>query len=115
MRSLLLACLVVALVPLASGVANAADQGQVPSAVLADLGMGGMQVVSDVQGEQIRGKWIVPCGSCGTFSAFQCMTVSTCFGKVQMNQGVTGPCPCALPECMTQSLLFAGAFQSIKF
>ncbi len=31
--------------------------GEVPEATLADLGLGGMQQVSDVQGEQIRGKW----------------------------------------------------------
>ena len=34
-----------------------ADEGQVSDAALAELGLGGMQKMSDKQGEQIRGKW----------------------------------------------------------
>ena len=35
-----------------------ADEGQISDAQLAELGLGGMEMVSDAQGEQIRGKFL---------------------------------------------------------
>jgi len=35
-----------------------ADEGQISQAQLAELGLGGMEMVSDEQGEQIRGKFV---------------------------------------------------------
>jgi hypothetical protein len=52
MRSLLAVCVVLALT---AGVANAANPGQVPDATLAQLGLSGLQTMSDVQGTDIRG------------------------------------------------------------
>jgi hypothetical protein len=54
MRSLLVVCVVVCL-SMVAGMASAASPGQVPDATLASFGLGGMQQMTDVQGENIRG------------------------------------------------------------
>jgi hypothetical protein len=54
MRSLLIVC-AVACLSLAAGVATAAGPGEVPDATLASFGLGGMQRMNDIQGENIRG------------------------------------------------------------
>jgi hypothetical protein len=59
MRSLVAVCvLAVAFVVFGAVTANAADlqQGQVPDQTLAAMGLGGMERLSDAQGQQIRGK-----------------------------------------------------------
>jgi hypothetical protein len=59
MRSLLVAC-VVSMLLVASASAADLQQGQVSNQMLASMGMGGMQTISDVQGQQIRGKaWVI--------------------------------------------------------
>jgi hypothetical protein len=60
MRSLAAVCvLAVAFVVCGAVTANAADlqQGQVPAQTLAAMGLGGMERLSDAQGQQIRGKF----------------------------------------------------------
>jgi predicted metal-binding membrane protein len=54
MRSLLVVCAVVSVLAF-TGMASAANPGQVPNATLAQLGLSGMQTMSDVQGTDIRG------------------------------------------------------------
>ena len=56
MRSLMI---VIAMVGLSGFVAStqAADPGQVPDDALAKLGLGGMEKMTDAEGEQFRGKW----------------------------------------------------------
>lgn len=60
MRKLLVlfaAALLVAMFAAVSQAAPPAQTGEVPDAVLADLGLAGMERVSDAQGEAVRGKW----------------------------------------------------------
>jgi opacity protein-like surface antigen len=59
MRSLLVLCAVVSVLALTAGMANAANPGQVPNSTLAQLGLSGMQPMSDVQGTDIRGMGFV--------------------------------------------------------
>jgi len=56
MRSLVAALAVLAVFAVA-GAANAAEPGQVSDTQLSALGLGGMEIVSDVEGSQIRGKF----------------------------------------------------------
>jgi hypothetical protein len=55
MRSLLIVC-VVACLALTAGMANAANPGQISDNALAQMGLAGMQTMSDAQGAEIRGK-----------------------------------------------------------
>jgi hypothetical protein len=55
MRSLLIVCVIV----LMAGVANAAAPGQISDNALAQMGLSGMQTMSDAQGSQIRGMGFV--------------------------------------------------------
>ena len=60
MSRLLVVCVATLLVATFATVLQAAppmQTGEVPDAVLANLGMAGMERVSDTQGEAIRGKW----------------------------------------------------------
>lgn len=57
MKRLVEGMLVVALVVSAGAVASAAD-GQISEDTLAQFGLGGAEIVSDAQGEEIRGKWL---------------------------------------------------------
>jgi hypothetical protein len=63
MRSLVVACVVVVglalLMGTAANAAAPAQQSQVSNEMLTAMGMGGMQRISDAQGEQIRGKWFI--------------------------------------------------------
>ena len=78
MRSLLVVCAVVSVLALTAGMANAANPGQVPNSALAQLGLSGMQPMSDVQGTDIRGMGFVLVSgyagattwSSGSFSAY---------------------------------------------
>jgi hypothetical protein len=58
MRSLLVVC-VVACLALTAGMANAASPGQISDNALAQMGLGGLQPMSDAQGAQIRGMGFV--------------------------------------------------------
>ena len=72
MRSLLVVCAVISVLALTAGMANAANPGQVPNSSLAQLGLSGMQPMSDVQGTDIRGMgFVVVSGYAGatTFSS----------------------------------------------
>jgi hypothetical protein len=56
MRTLLVvAVLGAACLLVGANVSSAADQGQVPASMLAQMGLGGMQPMSDLQGQAIRG------------------------------------------------------------
>ena len=55
MRSLFLVCAVVSVLALTAGMANAANPGQVPNSTLAQLGLSGLQTMSDAQGADVRG------------------------------------------------------------
>ena len=59
MRSLLVVCTLISVLALTAGMANAANPGQVPNSALAQLGLSGMQPMSDVQGTDIRGMGFV--------------------------------------------------------
>jgi hypothetical protein len=62
MRSVLTMVLVASLV-LVAGMASAAQPvGQVPNTTLADLGLGGMQQMNDIQGTSIRGSGFATIG-----------------------------------------------------
>ena len=54
MRSLLIVC-VVACVTLVAGMANAATPSQISDNALAQMGLAGLQTMSDAQGIEIRG------------------------------------------------------------
>lgn len=56
MRSLTIVIAMVALFAFAAST-QAADPGQVPDDTLAKLGLGGMEKMTDAEGEQVRGKW----------------------------------------------------------
>jgi hypothetical protein len=82
-----------------------ADDGQVSKATLAALGMSDMQIVSDAEGEQIRGKWGFKKPS---FTAYQTQTIVNNWGSSSATQVVKGPCFCAKPDSMTQLGISAG-------
>ncbi len=99
MRALVYLC--VAVIVLAAGVAYAGEpvaKTQVPNAVLAQMGMGGMQAVSDVQGQAVRGKGFV---------AFQTSSVWNNWGHGTSTQVLVGDC-CALPDLMVNGVISAG-------
>jgi len=54
MRSLLIVC-VVACLALTAGMANAASPGQISDNTLSQMGLAGLQTMSDAQGTEIRG------------------------------------------------------------
>jgi hypothetical protein len=58
MRSLLVVC-IVACLALTAGMANAASPGQISDNALAQMGLGGLQPMSDAQGAQVRGMGFV--------------------------------------------------------
>jgi hypothetical protein len=58
---------VVGLIAVSSQSARA-DQGQISQAQLAEFGLGGMEMVSDSQGEQIRGKFLWNLGANTTYA-----------------------------------------------
>lgn len=65
MRYLLIVC-AVGVLALTAGFASAADpgNGQVPNAVLSQMGLGGLQPMTDAQGEHVRGmKFVKVSGS----------------------------------------------------
>ncbi len=65
------------------GQSMAAD-GNLSKSMLTDMGLSGVQVMSDVQGEEIRGKgWAASCGF-SIASAYECAT-STSFGTYGTN------------------------------
>ena len=68
MRSLLIVCAVVSVLALTAGMANAA--GQVPNATLAQLGLSGLQTMSDVQGTDIRGMGFATVGGYSSASTY---------------------------------------------
>jgi hypothetical protein len=55
MRTLLVVAVLGAACMLAANTASAADQGQVPASMLAQMGLSTMQPMSDVQGMTVRG------------------------------------------------------------
>ncbi len=57
MRYIIIACMSMAALTAATAV-SAAEPGQIPEAQLAELGLGGMEVMSDAEGEEIRGKFL---------------------------------------------------------
>jgi hypothetical protein len=59
MRSLYL-CVALCIMALAASTAVAADNGQVSSATLTQMGLAGMSTVSDAQGDLVRGKGFAP-------------------------------------------------------
>ena len=66
MRSLLIVCLV-ACVALVAGTANAA--GQISDNTLAQMGLAGLQTMSDVQGTEIRGMGFAAVGGISVASS----------------------------------------------
>jgi hypothetical protein len=103
MRALVYLC--VAVIVLAAGVAYAGEpvaKTQVPNAVLAQMGMGGMQVVPDARGETIRGKGFV---------AFQTSSVCNIWGKGSSTQTASGDCGCE-PKLMVNGVISAGYTKS---
>ena len=57
------------------------QQGQVPQEMLADLGLGDMQMMSDSEGQQVRGKWIV-------FGRFSTRALTTLVYKASHDKAV---------------------------
>ncbi len=56
MKNLLVAC--VAVVALFCATSVEAGEGQVSQSQLAELGLGGMELMTDAEGEEVRGKFI---------------------------------------------------------
>lgn len=76
MRSLMI---VIAMVGLSGFVAStqAADPGQVPDDTLAKLGLGGMEKMTDAEGERFRGKWFY-----STLPGSRAHTIYVALGRV---------------------------------
>jgi hypothetical protein len=79
MRSLLMVCVMVGLAMLPC-VAGAAEVGQVSDATLAQMGLGGMQQMTDVQGLNIRGSGFAAAGGYSKATWFSASTANAYVG-----------------------------------
>ncbi|MFZ5829312.1 MAG: hypothetical protein ACOY3P_04455 [Planctomycetota bacterium] len=98
----LIACVVLGLL---ASVANAAEpQGNIDQATLAKMGLASMQVVSDFDGQAIRGKGYRGGGKGGyngrssNFSLYQKAYVESYGQEGKSEVKLEGPCDCAVPE-----------------
>ncbi|MFZ5829311.1 MAG: hypothetical protein ACOY3P_04450 [Planctomycetota bacterium] len=98
----LIACFVLGLV---ASVASAAEpQGNIDQGTLAKMGLASMQVVSDFDGQAIRGKGYRGGGKGGyngrtqTFSLYQKAYVESYGQEGKSEVKLEGPCDCAVPE-----------------